>query len=113
MESATGIAMFDNTINAWTSPAFGKSVSMRCIVKAAAIHKHGIPVDTPVDKLRSLLQSWDTVQPPQWFEAMLTQGVLLLNAALTIGGSSLTKAQHVKFWKPVVTRCPQPPPSLV
>jgi hypothetical protein len=28
--------------------------------------------------------------------------VLLLNAALTIGGSSLTKAQHVKFWKPVV-----------
>ena len=101
VESATGIAMFDALLKTWECSQFGKAVSMRCIVKAAAMAKHSIPVTTPVADLRSKLAAWDTVAPPEWFSSMLTQGVLLLNAALTIGGP-FTTANHNKFWKPVI-----------
>jgi len=104
LESATGIAMFDNAFDSWQSKRFGAVTSMRCIVKAAAQAKYGIPFATSVDELRKLLQEKDTVSPPEWFQAMLSQGVLLLNAALTVGGSGLKPADHNKFWRPVVER---------
>ncbi|CAM9540518.1 unnamed protein product, partial [Heterosigma akashiwo] len=31
VESATGIAMFDNNIDSWDSPVFAKTVSMRIL----------------------------------------------------------------------------------
>ncbi|MER5973509.1 ADP-ribosyltransferase domain-containing protein [Streptomyces sp. NPDC002055] len=104
-ESATGIAMFDNTFHDWTDSQFGRVVSIRCIIKAAAMWKHGIPKKTPIADIRSLLKKQETVQPPEWFQAMLTQGVLLLNAALT---ASTTEARgsdrHTAFWRPVTER---------
>ncbi|MFB7948871.1 ADP-ribosyltransferase domain-containing protein [Kitasatospora phosalacinea] len=104
-ESATGIAMFDNTFQNWSDSQFGRVVSIRCIIKAAAMWKHGIPKKTPIADLRALLAQHGTVQPPEWFQAMLTQGVLLLNAALTASSDASTSpAVHTKFWKPVVTR---------
>jgi uracil DNA glycosylase len=104
-ESATGIAMFDNTFHDWQDSQFGRVVSVRCLIKAAAMWKYGIPKKTPVGELRKLLREHDTVQPPEWFQAMLTQGVLLLNAALTASSDgSLPTETHTEFWRPVIER---------
>ncbi|MEO3786027.1 ADP-ribosyltransferase domain-containing protein [Actinocorallia sp. B10E7] len=104
-ESATGIAMFDNTFHDWKDSQFGKVVSIRCIIKAAAMWKHGIPKKTPIADIRALLKKHDTVQPPEWFQAMLTQGVLLLNAALTASGDgAMATDRHTAFWRPVVEK---------
>ncbi|MCX4807861.1 ADP-ribosyltransferase domain-containing protein [Streptomyces sp. NBC_01214] len=104
-ESATGIAMFDNTFHDWTDSQFGRVVSIRCIIKAAAMWKYGIPKKTPIADVRALLKERDTVQPPEWFQAMLTQGVLLLNAALTAGSDgSAAVDRHTAFWRPVAER---------
>ncbi|MGW4501828.1 ADP-ribosyltransferase domain-containing protein [Micromonospora sp. NPDC004336] len=102
-ESATGIAMFDNTFHDWKDSQFGRVVSIRCIIKAAAMWKYGIPKKTPIADIRALLREHDTVQPPEWFQAMLTQGVLLLNAALTASGDgAMATDRHTAFWRPVV-----------
>ncbi|MEU8526914.1 macro domain-containing protein [Streptomyces sp. NPDC048629] len=104
-ESATGIAMFDNTFNDWKDSQFGRVVSIRCIIKAAAMWKYGIPKKTPIADVRALLKEKETVQPPEWFQAMLTQGVLLLNAALTASGDGAMGAdRHTAFWRPVAER---------
>ncbi|GAA3076745.1 ADP-ribosyltransferase domain-containing protein [Streptosporangium carneum] len=104
-ESATGIAMFDNTFHDWKDSQFGKVITIRCIIKAAAMWKHGIPKKTPIADIRALLKEHDTVQPPEWFQAMLTQGVLLLNAALTASGDgAMATDRHTAFWRPVVER---------
>ncbi|MFF5229190.1 ADP-ribosyltransferase domain-containing protein [Dactylosporangium sp. NPDC000521] len=104
-ESATGIAMFDNTFHDWDDSQFGKVISIRCIIKAAAMWKHGIPKKTPIADIRKLLRQHDTVQPPEWFQAMLTQGVLLLNASLTASSDgAMATDQHTAFWRPVVER---------
>ncbi|MFE2283819.1 macro domain-containing protein [Streptomyces sp. NPDC059443] len=104
-ESATGIAMFDNAFNDWKDSQFGRVVSIRCIIKAAAMWKYGIAKKTPIADIRALLKERDTVQPPEWFQAMLTQGVLLLNASLTASGDgALGTDQHTAFWRPVAER---------
>ncbi|WP_327411891.1 macro domain-containing protein [Streptomyces sp. NBC_01233] len=104
-ESATGIAMFDNTFSDWKDSQFGRVVSIRCIIKAAAMWKYGIAKKTPIADVRALLKERDTVQPPEWFQAMLTQGVLLLNASLTASGDGAMGAdQHTAFWRPVAER---------
>jgi uracil DNA glycosylase len=105
VESATGIAMFDNTFHDWKDSQFGRVMSIRCIIKAACIWKHGIDNKTPIADIRELLASQQTVQPPEWFQAMLTQGVLLLNAALTASSDgSMSTVEHTSFWQPVVER---------
>ncbi|MFD8889759.1 ADP-ribosyltransferase domain-containing protein [Streptomyces sp. NPDC059566] len=104
-ESATGIAMFDNTFNDWKDSQFGRVVSIRCIIKAAAMWKYGIAKKTPIADVRALLKERETVQPPEWFQAMLTQGVLLLNASLTASGDGAMGAdRHTAFWRPVAER---------
>ncbi|MER5726803.1 ADP-ribosyltransferase domain-containing protein [Streptomyces sp. NPDC002138] len=104
-ESATGIAMFDNTFNDWKDSQFGRVVSIRCLIKAAAMWKYGIAKKTPIADVRALLKERDTVQPPEWFQAMLTQGVLLLNASLTASGDgAMGTDQHTAFWRPVAER---------
>ncbi|MCT4351533.1 ADP-ribosyltransferase domain-containing protein [Streptomyces sp. Je 1-79] len=104
-ESATGIAMFDNTFHDWKDSQFGRVVSIRCIIKAAAMWKYGIQKKTPIADVRVLLKNQDTVQPPEWFQAMLTQGVLLLNASLTASGDGSTGTdRHTAFWRPVAER---------
>ncbi|MFF8510197.1 ADP-ribosyltransferase domain-containing protein [Streptomyces sp. NPDC015492] len=101
-ESATGIAMFDNTFNDWKDSQFGRVVSIRCIIKAAAMWKYGIVKKTPIADVRALLKKEDTVAPPEWFQAMLTQGVLLLNASLTASADGAVPTdRHTAFWRPV------------
>ncbi|MFF8831439.1 macro domain-containing protein [Streptomyces sp. NPDC015131] len=104
-ESATGIAMFDNTFNDWQDSQFGRVVSVRCLIKAAAMWKYGIAKKTPIADIRALLKERDTVQPPEWFQAMLTQGVLLLNASLTASADGAMRTdRHTAFWQPVAER---------
>src|SRR4051812_859315 len=103
VESATGIAMFDNTFNEWKDSQFGRVMSIRCIIKAACIWKHAINKKTPIADIRALLAKQKTVQPPEWFQAMLTQGVLLLNASLTASSDgSMSTDEHTSFWQPVI-----------
>ncbi len=105
VESATGIAMFDNTFGKWSDSQFGKVPSIRCIIKAACISKHGIDFKTPIADMRKLLADRNTVQPPEWFSAMLAQGVLLLNASLTASADkALSTDQHTAFWRPVAEK---------
>jgi uracil DNA glycosylase len=102
-ESATGIAMFDNTFHDWADSRFGKVPTIRCIIKAAAIWKYKLAATTPIADLRALLKAKHVVPPPEWFQAMLTQGVLLLNAALTASSDgAMGTEQHTEFWRPVV-----------
>jgi uracil DNA glycosylase len=104
-ESATGIAMFDNQFGNWADSTFGKVITIRCIIKAAAMWKHKIPKATPIADIRALLKKHDTVQPPEWFQAMLTQGVLLLNASLTSSADgAMGTDQHTAFWRPVAEK---------
>jgi uracil DNA glycosylase len=105
VESATGIAMFDNAFGNWKDSQFGKVITIRCIIKAAAMWKYKVPKATPIADMRKLLAAKNTVQPPEWFQAMLTQGVLLLNAALTASSDgSLPTDRHTAFWRPVVEK---------
>ena len=106
VESATGIAMFDNTFDKWESPRFSQVVSMRTIMKCACHCEYGDVPDT-VNEVRSILKKKKIVQPPEWFMAMLAQGVLLLNAGLTChsggqGKQDVASSRHIKFWRPVV-----------
>lgn len=103
VESATGIAMFDNAFADWEDARFGRVTSMRCIVKAACMQKHGLDKSASTADIRRLLADTRAVQPPEWFQAMLAQGVLLLNASLTAStGGALSVAQHTSFWRPIV-----------
>jgi hypothetical protein len=98
--------MFDNTFSDWKDSQFGKVTSIRCIIKAAAMNKYGIARTTSVADIRALLAQNQVVQPPAWFQAMLTQGVLLLNAALTATskGDPSETSRHTTFWKPIVEK---------
>jgi uracil DNA glycosylase len=108
VESATGIAMFDNTFTDWQDSQFGRVTSIRCIIKAACMWKHRIDKKTPIADIRRLLQQHQTVPPPGWFQAMLTQGVLLLNASLTASSDgALSTEEHTAFWRPVVEKVVQ------
>src|SRR5262249_47181697 len=74
-------------------------------IKAACSWKHGIARATPIADIRELLASHEVVQPAEWFQAMLTQGVLLLNAALTASSDgAMSTDQHTAFWRPVVEK---------
>ncbi len=105
VESATGIAMFDNSFTDWNDAKFGKVTSIRCIVKAAAMREHGVPKATSTAELRALIARHGVVPPAEWFQSMLVQGVLLLNASLTAStNDSISTAAHAAFWKPTVLR---------
>mmetsp|Transcript_152865 Transcript_152865/g.292767 ORF Transcript_152865/g.292767 Transcript_152865/m.292767 type:complete len:717 (+) Transcript_152865:65-2215(+) len=109
IESATGIAHFDSAVSSWEDSKFGSVVTMRCIIKAAAMHKYGVPKSTTVPDLRKLLKEKKCVGPAEWFQAMLTQGVLFMNASCTLlppeekgVRASEVVDEHSDFWRPVI-----------
>lgn len=109
IESATGIAHFDSSVSSWSSPKFGSVMTMRCIIKAAAMHKYSLPQSTTLPELRTLLEDRKCVGPAEWFQAMLTQGVLFMNASCTLlppedkdKRASDVVSEHSDFWRPVL-----------
>mmetsp|Transcript_61101 Transcript_61101/g.177130 ORF Transcript_61101/g.177130 Transcript_61101/m.177130 type:complete len:706 (-) Transcript_61101:161-2278(-) len=109
LESATGIAHFDNAIKSWQDSRFGAVTTMRCIIKAAAMHKYKVSKATTTAELRALMKEKSVVGPSEWFQAMLSQGVLFMNAACTlvppetgsVRAGSVSK-EHTLFWQPTI-----------
>lgn len=95
--------MFDAAFDDWEHKKFGTTTSVRNIIKAAAMAMHSIPKETTAKDLRKFLNDKNIVSPPQWFQAMLVQGVLLLNTALTVGGD-MSPSTHATFWRPIIER---------
>lgn len=109
IESATGIAHFDNALSSWEDKRFASVTTMRCIIKAAAMNRFGSPKGITTAEMRELLKSNECVGPAEWFQAMLAQGVLFMNAACTLlpPEDKATRAgsvveEHRRFWQPVV-----------
>eukprot|EP00403_Amphidinium_massartii_P024667 CAMPEP_0178407796 /NCGR_PEP_ID=MMETSP0689_2-20121128/19611_1 /TAXON_ID=160604 /ORGANISM="Amphidinium massartii, Strain CS-259" /LENGTH=701 /DNA_ID=CAMNT_0020028877 /DNA_START=32 /DNA_END=2137 /DNA_ORIENTATION=- len=107
IESATGIAHFDNALKSWDDSKFGAVQTMRCMMKAALMHKYGVPFDIKVPEMRARLKSEGCVGPPEWFQAMLSQGVLFMNAACTLlppqgDRAGTVVGNHTEFWQPVI-----------
>lgn len=103
VESATGIALFDAQLDDWNHAKFGTILSMRNLIKSAAMTKYNTSNATKVAQLRHILAQNKVITPSQWFQAILAQGVLLLNASLTIGGGKKA-SQHTTFWRPVIKK---------
>eukprot|EP01065_Artemidia_motanka_P015134 TRINITY_DN18_c1_g1_i2.p1 TRINITY_DN18_c1_g1~~TRINITY_DN18_c1_g1_i2.p1 ORF type:complete len:406 (+),score=120.73 TRINITY_DN18_c1_g1_i2:602-1819(+) len=68
-----------------------------------------MPKSMKNDELRKLLKEKNIVGPAEWFQAMLAQGVLFMNAALTLAPPKDTTVRasqvvrdHTVFWTPVV-----------
>lgn len=76
---------------------------MRNLIKAAAMTKYNISNSAKVAQLRQILAQNKVITPSQWFQAMLAQGVLLLNASLAVGGEK-SVSQHTTFWRPVIAK---------
>lgn len=79
----------------------------RCANHPEPPPQYKIPKSTSVKDIRQLLKSNNTVQPPEWFQAILAQGCLLLNASMTASTTSAppgaaTSAAHARFWKPII-----------
>lgn len=102
VESATGIAMFDNAFHSWQAPRFPQVASMRNMLKTALIWKHGVAETISPKEVPPLLKKHDVVPPVEWFQAILSQGVLLVDASLTRhSDDAVPVARHVDFWAPV------------
>jgi uracil DNA glycosylase len=102
VESATGIAMFDNAFHSWQEPRFPQVASMRNMLKSALIWRHGLPEALAAKEVAPLLKKHGVVQPTEWFQAILSQGVLLVDASLTRHtDDAVPVARHVEFWAPV------------
>ncbi|MFO0650739.1 MAG: ADP-ribosyltransferase domain-containing protein [Polyangiales bacterium] len=102
IESATGIAMFDNAFHSWQEPRFPQVASMRNMLKLALIWRHGLPETITPKEIPPLLKKHDVVPPTEWFQAILSQGVLLVDASMTRHtDDAIPVAKHVEFWAPV------------
>jgi len=72
------------------------------------MEKYGIAKATSTPDLRKLLKDKNAVGPAQWFESLLTQGVLFMNAACTLkppengGRAGEVVTAHRKFWEPTI-----------
>ncbi len=104
VESATGIAMFDNAFHDWQAPRFPQVASMRNMLKTALIWGRGAPKTLAAKQVPALLKQHAIVPPTEWFQAILSQGVLLVDASLTRHtDDALAVQKHVDFWAPVAS----------
>jgi len=101
LESATGIALFDGKFCDWQK--LGTCASLREMIKSACMWKYKIPLSSKAEDVRKVLLKNDVVPVTEWFQSTLVQGCLWLNTSLTMGGPQ-SKAQHMKFWRPVVKK---------
>ncbi|CAD7974370.1 unnamed protein product, partial [Amoebophrya sp. A25] len=117
LESATGIAHFDADVSDWNDKKFGASTTLRCLLKACAMQKFGIsavPQNTPVNDLRKLLADKNIIKTPKdWFQYCLSQGVLFINAAMTMHqetkdnkkqSANATVGPHAAFWRETIAK---------
>mmetsp|Transcript_13809 Transcript_13809/g.21860 ORF Transcript_13809/g.21860 Transcript_13809/m.21860 type:complete len:580 (-) Transcript_13809:215-1954(-) len=103
LESCTGIALFDGKFKNWAK--LGRCASLRAMLKNICMWKDPkkIKCKSKADAVRKMAKTSGLVEVPEWFQATLAQGVLWLNTALTTGGT-MSKADHHKFWSPVMVK---------
>lgn len=94
--SACGIAFWDREINSWDDKTNGNS--LKNILKALLASRGLVNYSDSINKCREVARKIDFISPPQLFELWLSQGVLLVNSALTFSGNS-DKKRHMEFWR--------------
>lgn len=109
LSRATGRSFEQGDIDAWVSTASAVATSLRVLLRMLVAARTG---DSAVLKMSwsSLVKFASTIQlesPRDLFDHLQSQGVLCLNAGLTItryksGGAPEQTKGHIPFWKPVV-----------
>jgi uracil-DNA glycosylase len=109
LSRATGRSFEQGDIAAWTGKASSVASSLRVLLRMLVAARTG---NTAVLKMNwaSFMQFAATISlesPRDLFDRLQAQGVLCLNAGLTItryksGGSPEQTKGHIPFWKPVV-----------
>ncbi len=97
LSSANGIAFWDAEIDTWHTKTNGNA--LKNILKALLVAEGRATYHTSIAECRQIATKIRMKQPPKLFRFWLEQGVLLINTALTYGGSDHKKA-HFAFWQP-------------
>jgi len=98
--SATGIAFYDGEVASWSDKL---SPSLRNIIKASLMSGGLATPSDSVAVLRRTTTKKNILQPKDWFEYTMNNGVLWLNTALTFSGKEKQALDmHTKFWAPVI-----------
>eukprot|EP01122_Echinamoeba_exundans_P014729 TRINITY_DN6726_c0_g1_i1.p1 TRINITY_DN6726_c0_g1~~TRINITY_DN6726_c0_g1_i1.p1 ORF type:complete len:359 (+),score=106.84 TRINITY_DN6726_c0_g1_i1:31-1107(+) len=101
-ESAIGVAFNDGAITKWSD---SYSPSFRNIIKNVLIGRKLATSSTAVADLRRILANESILDPPDWFDSLLSQGVCWLNTSLTFTSTDQTDLKrHLAWWKPVVEK---------
>ena len=109
LSRATGRSFEQGDLNAWVSKASSVASSLRVLLRMLVAARTG---DATVLKMTwsNFVKFTATIQlesPRDLFDHLQSQGVLCLNAGLTItryksGGAPEQTKGHIPFWKPVV-----------
>jgi hypothetical protein len=85
-------------LDTWESKRLGSTVSMRTFTKAALMHKYNLPKSADISQIRKMLKDKKIVDPKSLFVSLLSQGVLLLNASLSLNGKKEKTKQKCLFF---------------
>jgi uracil-DNA glycosylase len=96
LASACGVAFWDKEINSWEDKTNGNS--LKNILKSLLVQQGHASYSTKIDECRKIARLVDFKSPPKLFEHWLSQGVLLVNTAMTFSGNK-DKKKHFNFWK--------------
>ncbi len=94
--SANGIAFWDTEIQFWDEKTTGKS--LKNILKGLIIAQGLADYNTSIADCRKLARDNHFMTPPQLFEYWLSQGIFLINTALTFSCIE-DKKKHFEFWR--------------
>lgn len=95
--SACGVAFWDLEIKRWTDKTNGNS--MKNILKALLTARGLASYKTPIAECRRIAEQAAFPEPYDLFKLWLSNGVLLINSAMTFT-SPAEKKRHFQFWKP-------------
>lgn len=115
IERATGRAFEQGDVSSWTAPGAGIATSLKRLLQITAFHRTGdatFLVDgAGWQKVSAQLSSGAlTIETPaKLFNRWEDQGVIFLNAALTIsryveGGGPEQAYGHIPMWRPIIHR---------
>lgn len=108
--SATGRSFDDGRLRTWDEPGRAPAMSLKRIVQVLAVARTGDPTWAAPDGWKRLVAAAragdvDLPAPRVLFDHLAGQGVLCLNAALTITAfDPPVQRAHTALWHPVVAR---------
>ncbi len=104
-ESANGYAFWDDSVGSlWSEKGLSKSVnratSLRNWIKALLVARGDLSDDLSQEAIAKIDKSGLVQRADEFFEGMMNQGFLLLNACLVYGKGNLK--YHAKNWQPFI-----------